>query len=190
MGTTAYFSGSETLEIMGVVPAVATAGHNATGWFSDPVSAAGVQIFIDNTSVSVQLNTLALTNPRVESTTGGEVKVVGGFPAAPGVPPSLVGNPTTLTVSRTAPYYPIQLSFGSAADEDFADWGAVPPLKRPSASTPLSSILKPSSDQAILSRIAVAKSEVPSGFSVGVVPGGEEVTDQITLDYCSSSPYA
>jgi hypothetical protein len=146
-----------------------------------------VQVLFDNSSLSVQLDTLALTKPRIETATGDEVKLIGGFPAVLGVPPYLVGNPTTLTVSGTAPYYPIQLGFGSAAAENFTDWGSVSPLEAPTLSAPLSSILKPTPDQTVLSRISASQSDVPDGYTVAVIPGGEEVVDQITLNYCSNS---
>jgi len=187
IGKTAYFTSPAMLGIMGVVPAVATAGPNATRWFSDPVTAAGVRIFDDQVSSPAQLDTLALSNPRVESTTGGEVKLIGGFPAAPGVRLSLVGIRATLTVSETAPYFPVQLHFVSAGDEDFTDWGAVPALSPPRAPAPLSSILKPTSDQAVLSQLTAAQSELPSGYSAAVIPGGEEVIGQVTLNFCSNS---
>ena len=90
-----------------------------------------MQIFDDEVSLSAHLDTLALTNPTVASASGGEVEIIGGYPAAPGVLPSVVGIRSTLTVSATAPYYPAELSFASAGEEDFANWGAVPAFTPP-----------------------------------------------------------
>ena len=187
IASTAYFQSPDVLKIMGVAPKVATAQPNATKWFSDPVSAPGVRVLFGYSAVSVDLGTLALTHPTIASATSTDVTLTGGFPAGGGAPGYLIGESMTLTVSGTAPYYPIRLGFSSSATETFAGWGAVSPLKAPSSPTPLGSILVPTADQPLLSQISVSARDLPKGYTAALVPGGEQVVDQVTLNYCSNS---
>jgi hypothetical protein len=56
--------------------------------------------------------------------------------------------------------------------------------RSPAAAAPVAS---PLNTQAVLEQIGLQDSDAPSGYSVQLYPGGDQVTDQVTLDLCSGN---
>jgi hypothetical protein len=191
-GRTIYMKGQRLLASLG-----AARSHLSNNiWTSVPQVGMSLDSLASSASISGELGLLRLTGLQRSggAASSGTIMLRGDLPTNAPITGNLsVHVPATLTISTRAPYYPISLSIaaGSAsATFTYSRWGAVPAITRPASAKPLDSLLPPSGtrdEQRILRKVSVQSSDVRGGLKVVLIPGGDLVQGQVTLNFCSNN---
>jgi hypothetical protein len=122
------------------------------------------------------------------------VSLTGTLPSSAILPAGAAGTRATLTISTSAPYWPLGLYFSSTsglvATLTFIHWGRAASSTKPAGATPLARLVSDSAsgtpvERATLQAISLRPSDGPKDSSVQLVTGGSQIGGQVTLDLCS-----
>ena len=193
LGSALYLRGSAgVLEGYGV--STKEASRYAGRWVSAPAAVAPTSAIVRALVATVgETRLLALHNVTKMAARPEYVELRGQLPASPIVAGSATGTDATLNVSTTAPYLPVQLYFSDSevlTTLTYSHWGDTTPVAPPRGATPLATLLAAgasgtAAEQAMLRSISLGARDLRDGYGVQMIPGGNEVKGQVTLDLCN-----
>ncbi len=195
VGSTLYLRGSAAV-LVGYGVSAAQAARYSQEWVSMPATASPATAVV-RSLVTLQGETglLALANVTKMATRPEFVELRGELPKSPLLATSAAGTEATLNVSTTAPYWPLQLYFsesGILVTLTYSHWGTAAPISAPRPAEPIGALLASvasgtRAEQAILQSISLRPSDLAKGYGVQLIPSGDQLKGQVTLDLCNQT---
>jgi hypothetical protein len=195
VGSAVYVRGAvDALVSLGV--ATGLANRYADRWVSSPArSLPGISTVRALLEERTWLAVLSLAHVAKFTERPLYVSLTGTMPSSVLLATKARRTKATLTVSTSAPYWPLSLYFstsGLLSTLTFSHWGRPLASTTPAGATPLATLVAKSAsgtaaERATLQAISLRPSDGPPGSSVQLEFDGNQVAGQVTLDLCSQT---